>query len=79
MDIWLLERLFDPADIDQVRAAVTETFRRRQKHEWPPVTLSNETWQRDYDVLVADLRNDAPPFDDPTSYVTDLVQRILAD
>jgi Nucleotidyl transferase AbiEii toxin, Type IV TA system len=31
IDIWLIERLLNPADIDQVRVAVTETFRRRQK------------------------------------------------
>jgi Nucleotidyl transferase AbiEii toxin, Type IV TA system len=78
IDIWLLERLLDPADIGDVRAAVVETFRRRQKHAWPPASISNETWQRDYDIIVSGLLDDAPPFDDPTSYVTNLVHRIVA-
>ena len=83
IDIWLLERLLerllDPADMGQVRAAAVETFRRRKKHVWPPSTISNETWQRHYNIIVAGLLDDTPPFDDPTSYVTNLVKRVIAN
>ena len=78
IDIWLLEALLDSIDLATVRSAVTETFRRRQNHRWPPEVASSDSWARDYAGLITEYPDAPPTIDAAVDYLARLIERIDA-
>jgi hypothetical protein len=78
VDIWLLEMLLGPTHLDAVRAAAIETFRRRQRHAWPPAVVAGTSWARDYETLVAGYPDAPPTIDDAIEYLSGFIARIDA-
>lgn len=76
IDIWLLEALLDSDDMAALKAACLSTFRRRQKHAWPPVAAPSPGWARDYSLLVAEYPDAPADAAAAVEYVNDLVRRI---
>ena len=76
VDIWLLEALLEPGDLPSVRTACIDTFRRRQRHAWPPTVSPSPSWAQDYSLLTAEHPDAPPTLDDAIEYLTQLVTRI---
>jgi hypothetical protein len=76
IDIWLLEALLGPEDMPSLRAACLSTFRRRQKHVWPPVASPSPGWEREYALLCADYTDAPADVTAAVEYLNDLVRRI---
>jgi hypothetical protein len=76
IDIWLLEALLDPEQVSILKAACLSTFRRRQKHQWPPVASPSTGWERDYALLIAEYPDAPPDVAAAVEYINDLVRRI---
>lgn len=76
VDIWLLEALLEPGDLSSVQTACIDTFRRRQRHAWPPTVCPSPSWTRDYPLLIAEHPDAPPTLDDAIEYLTRLVTRI---
>lgn len=76
VDIWLLEALLEPDGVSYVRTACVDTFRRRQRHAWPPTVSPSPSWAQDYPLLVTDHPDAPPTLDDALAYLTRLVARI---
>jgi hypothetical protein len=78
IDIWLLEALLDPEEMTSVKQACVSTFRRRQKHTWPPVVSALPGWEREYSLLIAEYPDAPADVAAAVEYVNDLVRRIDA-
>ncbi len=76
IDIWLLEALLDPAAMPSLQAACLSTFRRRQKHAWPPAVSPSPGWERDYALLIAEYPDAPADVSAAVEYINDLVRRI---
>jgi hypothetical protein len=76
IDIWLLDTLLEPDDLPQLRHAAVGTFRRRQKHTWPPTFHPSPSWATDYPALAAAHPDTPPTIDHAIAYLTDLITRI---
>ena len=76
IDIWLLDTLLEPDDLPQLRHAAVGTFRRRQKHTWPPTFRPSPSWATDYPALAAAHPDTPPTIDHAIAYLTDLITRI---
>ena len=76
VDIWLLEALIEPGTLSAVRAACLDTFRRRQRHSWPPSVNPAASWPQDYALLVAEHPDAPSTLDDAVEYVAQLIERI---
>lgn len=63
----------------QARATTgIETFRRRQKHAWPPTVVPSASWARDYPLLVADHPDAPSTIEAAIEYLSSLIERINA-
>ena len=76
VDIWLLEALIEPGTLSAARAACLDTFRRRQRHSWPPSVNPAASWPQDYALLVAEHPDAPSTLDDAVEYVAQLIERI---
>lgn len=76
IDIWLLEALIEPEEMPSLKAACLSTFRRRQKHAWPPVVSPSPGWEREYTLLIAEHPDAPADVAAAIEYVNDLVRRI---
>lgn len=76
VDIWLLETLIEPGTLSAVRAACLDTFRRRQRHAWPPAVSPAPSWPRDYPLLVAEHPDAPSTLEDAIEYLARLIARI---
>ena len=76
VNIWLLEALIEPGTLSAVRAACLDTFRRRQRHSWPPSVNPAASWPQDYALLVAEHPDAPSTLDDAVEYVAQLIERI---
>jgi hypothetical protein len=76
IDIWLLEALLEPEEMPSLKQACLSTFRRRQKHTWPPVASPSPGWERQYSLLIAEYPDAPPDVAAAIVYINDLVRRI---
>lgn len=76
IDIWLLEALLEPEQMTSLKQACLSTFRRRQKHTWPPVASPSPGWEREYATLIAEYPDAPADVAAAIEYVNDLVRRI---
>lgn len=76
LDIWLLEALLGPGEMAVVKNACITTFRRRQRHPWPPEVIPSASWERDYALLVAEHPGAPETVDAAVDYLKGLVTRI---
>lgn len=76
VDIWLLEALLEPEEMSSLKAACLSTFRRRQKHTWPPVVSPSPGWDREYALLIAEYPDAPADVSAAIGHISDLVRRI---
>jgi hypothetical protein len=76
IDIWLLEALLEPEEMPTLRAACLSTFRRRQKHPWPPVVVPSSGWEREYAAFTAEYPDAPADVATAVEYIDHLVRRI---
>jgi hypothetical protein len=76
IDIWLLEAVLESEEMSSLNAACLSTFRRRQKHTWPPVASPSPGWEREYSLLIAEYPGAPADVAAAIEYINDLVRRI---
>lgn len=75
IDVLLLRELLAPDELPQVRAACVEIFVLRDKHSWPPMLTTPDSWHAGYAALAAEI---AFPVSDLDT-AADAVQRLIEE